>query len=572
MCLQCRPMHRTLFKSRKAPRRLRLGLLALTAITLALQSCGGGAGAAAAPEPAPAPAPTPPAPPPAPLPDVVTTPVPAADPGSALPAGWQFGGVLQVYVRAYQDSDGDGIGDLRGLIQRLDYIKDLGVAGLWLMPITKSQDRDHGYAVSDYRNVETDYGTLADVDELLRQAHARGLGVILDHVMNHSAAQNAAFVNSRASTSNPYRDWYVWSANKPTGWNVFGNDPWRGDATGWYYGPFWDQMPDLNLRNPAVVNWHKDHLRFWLNRGVDGFRFDAVGLLIENGPSAWENQAESQALMGDINRLLATYSKRYLVCEAPSASTPYAAASSCGSAFAFGHNGDLIAAAKGDNAALARVAAYPSNAPATMARFLANHDAFAGDRVWNQFNGNVEQHRLATALLLLLPGVPFIYYGEEIGMAGASAYGDDRRLRTPMSWTADAVRTGFSTGTPFRNLSDNVVTNNAAAQQADANSLRSVYKALLHLRAARPSLRQGGYAVAEQTGGLFAFLREQGAEQTLVALNAGSVAGSLLLRGLTPNARYTSVWPVDGQSFTANASGQASLSQAVAQVRVYGRQ
>jgi alpha-amylase len=484
--------------------------------------------------------------------------------------------LLQVYVRAYQDSNGDGVGDLRGLIQRLDYIKDLGVAGIWLMPIAKSQDRDHGYAVSDYRDVETDYGTLADVDELLRQAHARGLGVILDHVMNHSAAQNAAFVNSRAAINNPFRDWYLWAAPKPVGWNVFGSDPWRVDtsaaATGAYYAPFWDQMPDMNLRNPAVVNWHKDHLRFWLNRGVDGFRFDAVGLLIENGPTAWENQAESRALMGDINSLLATYSKRYLVCEAPSASISYAAADACGSAFAFGHNGDLIAAAKGDTAALARVAAFPSTAPATMARFLSNHDAFAGDRLWNQFNGNLEQHRLATAMLLLLPGVPFIYYGEEIGMAAASAFGDDSRLRTPMSWTGDATRAGFTTGTPFRRLSDNVATFNAAAQQADANSLRSFYKGLLNLRSARPSLRQGSYAVADQTAGLFAFLREQGAEQSVVALNAGSAAATLQLRGLTPNARYTSVWPADGTSFGANASGQASLNLPVAQVRVYARQ
>jgi alpha-amylase len=345
---------------------------------------------------------------------------------------------------------------------------------------------------------------------------------------------------------------------------------WRPRA---YYAPFWDQMPDFNLRNRAVVNWHKDHLRFWLNRGVDGFRFDAVGVLVENGPSAWENQAESRALMADINRLVSSYSKRYLVCEAPSASIAYAAPDACGSAFAFGHHSDLIAAAKGDSAALARVAAYPNTAPASMARFLSNHDAFAGDRAANQFNGNMEQHRLATATLLLLPGVPFIYYGEEIGMASASAYGDDRRLRTPMSWTADAVRTGFTTGTPFRNLSDNVANNNAAAQQLDPNSLRSVYKTLLNLRAARPSLRQGSYAVADQSGGLFAFVREQGAEQSLVALNAGTAAGSLQLRGLTPNARYSAVWPLgDSTSITANANGQATLSQGVAQVRVFARQ
>jgi alpha-amylase len=461
-----------------------LAVWAMVSALTTLPGCGGGGGSAGTPPATPPTTPTS-----GNLPAVDTRAVPAADPGSALPEGWMHGGLLQVYVRAYQDSNGDGIGDLRGLIQRLPYIQQLGVAGLWLMPITRSQDRDHGYAVTDYREVETDYGTLADLDELLRQAHARGLGVILDHVINHSAALHPAFVNARAAADNVFRDWYVWQGSHPAGWSVFGGDPWRLNTQaggGWYYAPFWDQMPDFNLRNPAVVAWHHDHLRFWLNRGVDGFRFDAVGNLVENGPAAWESQPESRALMGPVQALLAGYSRRYLVCEAPGDPLGYAAASSCGSAFAFGHHANLVRAARGDTTALAAVAEHLRSAPATMATMLANHDSFAGDRLWNQFGGNTGQMKLAAALLLLGPGVPFIYYGEEIGMARAPSLGGDAGLRTPMSWTADTTRAGFSTGTPFRALAGNVATHNVAAQEADPSSLLAHYRSLLALRRAAP--------------------------------------------------------------------------------------
>ena len=169
---------------------------------------------------------------------------------------------MEIFVRSYQDSDGDGIGDLRGLIQRLDYLKDLGLSAIWLMPVTQSQDHDHGYAVADYRNTETKYGSLADMDELLRQAHARGIGVNVDHVMNHSAAENPLFVNSKSGSGNAYRDWYLWQGQKPTGWNIYGGDPWRGANGNYYFAPFWDQMPDFKLTNSLVANWHLDNHRF----------------------------------------------------------------------------------------------------------------------------------------------------------------------------------------------------------------------------------------------------------------------------------------------------------------------
>ena len=150
----------------------------------------------------------------------ITSPVAPKDPGSRLPADWYKGAFIEIFVRGFKDSDGDGIGDLRGVTQSLDYLQDLGVKGIWLMPVTRSLDRDHGYAVTDYRNIETDYGNLADFDELLEQAHARGIGVIMDYVINHSASTHPLFVNSAASRSSAYRHWYLWEDTPPTGWDI----------------------------------------------------------------------------------------------------------------------------------------------------------------------------------------------------------------------------------------------------------------------------------------------------------------------------------------------------------------
>jgi alpha-amylase len=485
--------------------------------------------------------------------------VAAADPGSALADGWQHGAVMQIFVRSYQDSDGNGSGDLRGLISRLDYLQDLGVKGLWLMPIAKSQDRDHGYAVADYRDIETDYGSLADLDELLRQAHARGIGVMLDYVLNHSAATNPVFVNARDSASNAYRDWYVWQSTVPGGWNVFGGNPWRSTPNGAYYAPFWDQMPDWNLGNAAVLAYHRSNLRFWLNRGVDGFRFDAVGLLFENGPTAWENQPQNHTLMADLRSVVDGYARRTMVCEAPA--DPRGFAPSCGSAFAFDLNASLVAAARGDIAAIARVADYFKTAPPAMSTFLANHDAFAGQRVWDQLGGNLAQMKLAAASYLLLPGRPFIYYGEEIGLAGAATIADDGRLRTPMSWSADTARAGFTTGTPYRALSANVATNNVAAQSADANSLHAFYKAMLALRNARPSIARGAYAAAFASGSLMGYQRVLGAERTVVLVNYGATAATAAVSGLPARANLTSAYPGGGALVaTADAAGNATFN------------
>ncbi|MDE2275687.1 MAG: alpha-amylase, partial [Burkholderiales bacterium] len=472
-------------------------------------------------------------PPPPPPPPVDVSPVAAADPGSPLPPAWRQGAFMEVFVRSYQDSDGNGNGDLKGLISRLDYLRDLGVKGLWLMPITASQDHDHGYAVADYRNVEASYGSLADVDALLAAAHARGMGVILDYVMNHSAATNPLFLNSAASTSNPYRAWYVWQPSDPGGWSIFGADPWHAGPSGVYFGAFSPTMPDWNLTNASVVAYHHDNLRFWLNRGVDGFRFDAVGNLVENGPAAWLDQPQNYALMADVQRLVAGYANRYMVCEAPDDPQGFGAAAACGGAFAFDLRGAFVAAAQGSAAAVGKIADYFNTAPAGMAPMISNHDGFAGDRLWNQLYGtattaddNGARYKLAAAGYLLLPGTPFIYYGEEIGLADAVGVAGDAALRTPMSWTADSATAGFSTATPYRALSGNAATHNVAAQQADPLSILAFYQALLALRNSRPSLAGGSYAWAFASGNVLGFQRAAavggGTERTLVLVNYGA--------------------------------------------------
>ncbi len=526
--------------------------LAALAASLLLAACGGGGGSGGSSGP---------------LPDVETTPVAANDPGSSLPADWRSGVFAEIFVRGYQDSDGDGVGDLAGLTERLDYLRDLGVTGIWLMPVPRSQDRDHGYAVNDYRRIESDYGNLQDMQTLLREAHARGIGVVIDYVMNHSAARHPAFVNAASGGTNAFRDWYLFESGQPGGWNVYGGNPWRNGGSGWYYAPFWDQMPDFNLRNADVVAWHHDNLRFWLNLGVDGFRFDAVGNLVENGPAAWENQPQNFTLMNGIRQLVGSYQQRFLVCEGPS--RPLEFATACGSAFAFGHQYNLVNAAKGNTSAIAAVADYFATAPASMSTMLSNHDSFAGDRLWDQLRGNQAQYRLAAATYLLQPGTPFIYYGEEIGLAGAASLTGDPKLRTPMSWTGNGVRAGFTTGTPFRALSANVSTNNVEAQLADANSLLNWYKAVIAVRRAHPALTLGTHAGATASGSTLSFQRVHGNQRAVVMINYGSGGATISATGLPAGATLSNAFPASGTNAIADGAGTARVSVPGQSVRVF---
>jgi alpha-amylase len=535
----------------------------ISSLTLALSACGGGSSAPTASFNTPV-VTTPTTTtttetPSANLPLVDISEIKANDPGSALPENWHKGVFMEIYVRGYKDSDGDGIGDLKGLIQSLDYLRDLGIQGIWLMPISQSEDKDHGYAVKDYRNIEAQYGSLADYDELIKQAHARGIGIILDYVMNHSANTHPLFVNSADTRNNAYRNWYVWQEPTPTGWNVFGSNPWYSTKNGAYFAAFYSGMPDFNLTNPSVVDFHQNNLRFWLNRGADGFRFDAVGNLIENGSGAWESQPESISLMGKIQQNIKSYKNRFLVCEAPGNPAAFSASTSCGNTFTF-NNSNLIKASKGDATAMNNVAAYFTNNSLNMSTMLSNHDAFAGGRAWDELGGNIAQYKLAAATYLLQPGSPFIYYGEEIGLAGAANLTGDQKLRTPMSWNSNTTNAGFTTGKPFRDLSSNVSKQNVESQLNDPSSLYTFYKQLINLRNKRPSIQLGDYTNAIVISNVMIFQRQSGNEKTLVAINYGGAPASVSLSNLKGNAQLTSVFPNANSTFNIDTDGKTTIN------------
>ena len=484
------------------------------------------------------------------------------DSDSGLPADWaDYANFLEIYVRGYQDSDGDGIGDLQGLISRLDYLQSIGVRGLWLMPITESADNDHGYAVEDYWAIESQYGTMADFEMLVAAAHARGIAVIIDYVVNHAASTNPLFLDASTTASNDKRDWFVWEDVEPMGWNTFSGDPWRNNGNGWYYGIFSALMPDFNLRNPDVVEFHKDNLRFWLNKGVDGFRFDAVGVMFENGPAAWENQPESHVLLLEIQNLVEGYSKRFMVCEAPSAQAEFASANSCGRAFAFSASGAILNSARGSTVDGGFVNQLNHADTDRMPLFLSNHDSFAGTRVWNQLGGNEEQYRLAAASYLLASRAPFAYYGEEVGMANGAGLSGDHALRTPMSWTSDPDNAGFSLAPPFRALSANSATHNVAIESGDPGSLLATYEMLWALRLAYPIIGTGSLDVQSAGGDPVLLLtRSSASEVAVVAINYANQQESVTAATGFPGAVFNAVL---NASDAPQADGAGNLSLVV---------
>ncbi len=490
---------------------------------------------------------------------------------STLPANWQRGAFMEIFVRAYKDSDGDGVGDLKGLTQQLDYLKDLGIKGIWLIPVTTNADGDHGYATTDFRGIDPAYGSLEDFDELLRQAHARGIGVVMDYVINHSARHHPMFISAlKDGPSSPFYDWFVWEKDAPLGWDIWGKYPWTRTHQGHYFGTFGKHMPDFNFKNPAVLAYHQDSLRFWLNRGLDGFRLDAVPHLVENSAKDWNDQPESRSITGDLRKLITAYPQRHVVCEATANPQVYAAADICGSAFAFGLEHNIVNAAKGDKKAIQFVANYFTTAPQSMATFAANHDIFAGARLWDQLRGNLAQYKLAAASYLLQPGTPYIYYGEEIGMAGIKGLEGDEPLRAPMSWTADKRGAGFTTHVkPFRPIAPNVARFNVSAQLADPNSLLSFYKSMLALRNSLPSLASGSYDAPVVQGRVMAYRRTLGAETSLVVINYGTKPSTLTLKNLQPSTTFSAAYPQRSKPAQTNTQGALSLRLPAQSVQVY---
>ena len=527
-------------------------------------------------------------------PTIDTRPVPAGDRSSRLPKalqnGWEHGAFMEIFVRAWRDSDGDGIGDLRGLTQSLDHLQALGVRGIWLMPITKNADGDHGYATTDFRAIAPEYGTLADFDELLREAHRRGIGVIMDYVINHASARHPMFTEALKGPANAFHDWFVWADEAPQGWDIWGKNPWyltasqpwtfKGHprdlppappgARGFYFGTFGPDMPDFNFNNPAVLEYHLSSLRFWLNRGLDGFRLDAVPHLIEKSAKDWNDQPESRAITKQLQDLIKSYAHRTVVCEATAEPQAYGDPAVCGGAFAFGYTQHFVRAAQGDASSVQQLATYYRSARPTMATFVSNHDSFAGQRLWDQVDGDLARYRLAAASYLLQPGTPYIYYGEEIGQGGVNTLADDLPLRAPMSWTADPRTAGFTTGTPFRPIAPNVATQNVAAESARPDSILAFYKAMLKLRNSRPSIARGSFEGSFATGLVAGWQRAWQGERTLVLINYDTAPAAVDVPALPAGARLAPLFPRHALGARAAADGKATLRLPAQAVQVYG--
>ncbi|MBC8160329.1 MAG: DUF3459 domain-containing protein [Roseiflexaceae bacterium] len=474
-----------------------------------------------------------------PQPTLVASPLPAAAAIEPFPlqAGWWDTAVCyEVFVRSFYDSDGDGIGDLNGLIEKLDYIndgnpaaqQDLGANCIWLMPIMEAKSY-HGYDTLDYYSVEQDYGSNDDFKRLIDEAHKRGIKVMIDLVLNHTSSDHPWFQEALRDPASPYREYFIWSPQDPGYRGPWGAVAWHKSpaAAEYFYGLFWDGMPDLNYRNPAVTAEAQKISSFWRNEmGADGFRLDAIKHLIEDGTKQ-EHTPETLAWLRGYRAFLdraapGTFTVGEIFDATPTILQPYYP-DQLDSYFVFDLGGRIIAAAAQSNGRPFASAAQRVEDGIPFQRyapFLTNHDQ---NRAMNFLGGDVSKAKIAATALLTLPGMPFVYYGEEIGMLGekGSPPKVDEPLRTPMQWSAEAGG-GFSGGQPWQALQPNYSEVNVAAQASDADSLLNLYRKLIHLHTTTPALAQGSLTRLESSeNAVAAYLRQHGDQAVLVVLNFG---------------------------------------------------
>jgi alpha-glucosidase len=476
---------------------------------------------------------------------------------------WQKGIVYQIYPRSFADSNGDGVGDLRGILSKLDYLEWLGVDAIWVSPIYPSPMADFGYDVSDYTGVHPVFGNIEHLDELILRAHERGMKLILDFVPNHTSDQHPWFMESRSSRDNPKRDWYLWHDAKPDGtvpnnWlSVFGGSAWSWDegTSQYYYHAFLKQQPDLNWRNPEVRRAMYAAMRFWLERGVDGFRLDVLWHLIKDVegrdnpanpdyrpgdvpynsllPVFSTDQPEVQGIVSEMRALVDQFPERLMIGEIYlpiQRLVAYYGVSGDGAHLPF--NFQLITLPWNARRIAAAISEYegalPSNAWPNWV--LGNHDQ---PRVASRVG--LLQARVAGLLLLTLRGTPTLYYGDEIGMRDAVIFPEEIQdpqgkiigvtrdpARTPMQWSP-ASYAGFSTATPWLPVGHDYDQCNVQLQADDRASMLSMYRRLIALRRSEPALSVGAYRpLAAPSGDVLAYVREAGSQRFLVVLNLGS--------------------------------------------------
>jgi alpha-glucosidase len=485
---------------------------------------------------------------------------------------WRHGIFYQIYPRSFQDSNADGVGDIKGIIERLPYLVARGVDAIWLSPIFPSPMADFGYDIADYTGIDPLFGTMEDFDALVEAAHAAGLKVILDLVPNHTSDQHPWFVESRSSRDNPKRDWYIWrepaaDGGLPNNWlSEFGGSAWEYDTATrqYYYHAFLAQQPDLNWRNPEVRQAVYDVMRFWLRKGVDGFRVDVIWHLIKDAefrdnppnpdfregrpphekilPLHSTDQVEVHDVIAEMRSVVDEFEGRVLIGEIYlplERLVAYYGKDLSGAHLPF--NFALLSAPWHAREIEQIIFEYESVLPAGAWPnwVLGNHDR---PRVASRVGR--DQARVAAMLLLTLRGTPTLYYGDEIGMQQVPIAPDQVRdpfeknvpgigvgrdgCRTPMQW--DATRyAGFSTSPPWLPLSNDFLHENVVNLDADSRSILSLYKALIDLRKKLPQLVSGDYVPVAAEGDLLLYRRQSEGNSVTIALNLGAEAVSLEL-------------------------------------------
>jgi maltose alpha-D-glucosyltransferase/alpha-amylase len=498
----------------------------------------------------------------------------------------------QLHVKSFADSNGDGIGDFAGLTSRLDHIASLGVDCLWLQPMYPSPFKDDGYDISDYTNIHPSYGTLADFEHFLTAAHARGLRVIIELVLNHTSDQHAWFQEARSSRDNPRRDWYVWSDTDDRYRGVriifldteLSNWAWDPVSKAYYWHRFFSHQPDLNFDNPAVRDEIWKVMKFWLDLGVDGFRVDAVPYLVEREGTSCENLPETHAVLKDLRRRLdAHFSGKVLLAEAnmmPEDVRPYFGdGDEFHMSFHFPVMPRMFMAIRLEDRKplidiIERTPAIPDSCQWGI--FLRNHDELTLEMVndierqymWDEYatdprarinlgirrrlaplmEGDRRRIELMCGLLMSLPGSPIVYYGDEIGMGDNVYLGDRNGVRTPMQWNA-GINAGFSTADPERlwlPLVSNAIYGyqavNVESQRRNPTSLLNWVRRLIEVRRGTRVFGRGSIEFLKpQNHRVLAFTRTLGRETVLAVHNLSGTAQAVEL----DLSAYTGAIPIE---------------------------
>jgi alpha-glucosidase len=538
----------------------------------------------------------------------------------ARPAGaqqddwWKHAVIYEIYPRSFQDSNGDGIGDINGITSRLDYLHDLGIDAIWITPMYPSPGIDYGYDISDYTAIDPEYGAMADFDRMVAEAQKRGIRVIMDYVINHTSDQHPWFIESRSSRTNPKRDWYFWRDGKtpgpppagqpPNNWQSwFGHSAWTYDekTRQWYYHYFYKQQPDLNWRNPEVEKAMTDVLRFWMDKGVDGFRIDAVSRLFEDpnlrddpylpGYNAYgdrniqhlytDNFPEVNEVLRRLRKVVSQYpGDPVLITEADEPNIAeltklYGSGDEVQLPMDF-QIADLNKLSAPDFRALFDQV-ESNSAHGQPEFFFSNHDQ---PRQWDRYGDGVHNDEIAklmATLLLTTRGTPQMYYGEEIGMRttdpariedvhdpiGKLGWPKEKGRdgeRTPMQWD-NSANSGFTTSPkPWLPIPPSASTYNVETEKKDPNSIFNAYKTLLALRRDEPALRDGDYtSVDENNPYVFSFLRRSKGSTVLVSLNMSAEPRTISINLAGTGVKGTNALPLYTSPNSSPHSGDEAI-------------